>query len=310
MRLYWEVGRRAFRQQAAYRELDIAGILTQTVFGFLRGYVLLAVYRTNTDVGGFDATDVITFTFVSQGFLMMTAVFGTDDVAARVRTGDIVTDLYRPVDFQGYWLANDLGRAAFHFLVRGVPVVAFGALVFDFRLATDPVALLGAAMSIVAAIVISFGLRFLINLTAFWLLDIRGLAQMVVTVHLFFAGVAIPLTFFPAGLAELARALPFAGMIQVPVEVLMGKHTGARAGRRPHVAAGVGRRAPGWRSSRRRRRDAQGRDPGWLNASSTSPGSTGTWWAPASAATCSTAPRSSSSCSASSSSASSTSSSS
>ncbi len=37
----------------------------------------------------------------------------------------------------------------------------------------------------------------------------------------------LPITFFPDWLAAIAHALPFASMVQVPIDVYLGKHTGA-----------------------------------------------------------------------------------
>ena len=96
MRLYWEVARRAFRRYATYRGATVARIFTGSVFGFIRAYVMVAVYRYRVDIGGFDVTDAVTFAFVSQGLLAAIEAFGTDEIAQRIRTGDIVTDLYRP----------------------------------------------------------------------------------------------------------------------------------------------------------------------------------------------------------------------
>jgi ABC-2 type transport system permease protein len=226
LRLYWEVARRAFRRYSTYRGANLAGLFTNTVFGFIRAYVLIALYRHRTDVGGFDVTDAVTFCFVSQGFLMLTEAFGTDEIAERVRTGDIVTDFYRPVDFQQWWFAQDLGRAAFHTLTRGIPPVLAGALFFHLRFDTDPVVLAAFACSVLFAVSVSFGIRFITNLSAFWLLDIRGVRQLVTLTQLFFAGLAVPITFFPHWLEQFARVLPFAAVLQVPIEIILGKHHG------------------------------------------------------------------------------------
>ena len=226
MRLYWEVARRAFRRYAAYRGATVAGVFTNTVFGFIRAYVIVALYRETAAVGGFDVTDAITFVFVSQGFLMVTEAFGTDEIADRIRTGDIVTDLYRPVDFQRWWMAQDAGRALFHVLARGFPPILAGALAFHLRVTTSPPLLIAFMASTALAVVVSFGIRFITNLSAFWLIDIRGVRQMVTLTQLFFAGLAVPITFFPHWLEQVARVLPFAAILQIPIEILLGKHTG------------------------------------------------------------------------------------
>jgi len=227
VRLYWEIARRGFRRHATYRSATVARIFTGTVFAFIRAYVLLAVYRRTDNIGGFDVTDAVTFAIVSQGLLSAIEAFGTDEIAQRIRTGDIVTDLYRPLDFQRYSLAEDLGRALYHVLGRGIPPVVLGALVFDLRIDKSPAHLAAFALSVLLGVIISFDLRFIVNLCAFWLFDIRGPLQLQTLVQMFFAGLIVPITFFPAWLESVARALPFAGTLQLPVEIFMGKHAGA-----------------------------------------------------------------------------------
>ena len=126
MRWMWEVATRAYRRQATYRGATFAGVFTNTVFGFILAYVLLAVYQQRSTIGGFNATDAVTFTFVMQGMLMVIGVFGTTEIADRIRTGDVVSDLYRPVDFQAYWLADSYGRSLFYAIFRGIPPFVVG----------------------------------------------------------------------------------------------------------------------------------------------------------------------------------------
>lgn len=55
MQVYWEVARRGFRRYATYRAATVAGVFANTVFGFLQACVLLAVYRSRTQVGALSA---------------------------------------------------------------------------------------------------------------------------------------------------------------------------------------------------------------------------------------------------------------
>jgi ABC-2 type transport system permease protein len=43
---------------------------------------------------------------------------------------------------------------------------------------------------------------------------------------MFFSGMILPLVVFPGWLGDLARALPWAAMIQTPGDVFLGKDTG------------------------------------------------------------------------------------
>ena len=92
--------------------------------------------RSNPDAGGYDATDAVTYVWLGQALLMTVALWGggaTDDLAERIRTGDVAIDLYRPVGLLGWYLAGDLGRAAYHLLTRGLAPTVVGALLFDIR---------------------------------------------------------------------------------------------------------------------------------------------------------------------------------
>lgn len=222
----WEVALRAYRRQATYRGAAFAGVFTNTVFGFILAYVLLAMYRQQDVIGGFSATDAVTYTFVMQGMLMVIGVFGTVELADRIRTGDVIADLYRPVDFQRYWLADAYGRSAFYAVFRGVPPFLVGASVFDLRLPTGAGTWAAFAVSVALAVALAFGWGYLLQLSAFWLLDVRGANQLGWLTAQFFAGVFVPVVFFPAWLGTLAHALPFPAMAQLPVEVFLGKHHG------------------------------------------------------------------------------------
>jgi len=224
MSVAWHVARRSCAQFATYRGATFAGAFTNTVFGFLRVYVLLAVLEVRPGLGGFDATDAATYAFVTQGMLAVIFSFGYAEIAERIRTGDIVSDLYRPVDFQLWFLAADVGRAAFHAVFRGVPPVLVGAIAFGIRVPPDALAWAAFAVSMVLALTISFGIRFVAALSAFWLLDVRGVWQIATMTAFLGAGLIIPLTFLSDGAATVARALPFAGMSQLPLELFLGRH--------------------------------------------------------------------------------------
>jgi ABC-2 type transport system permease protein len=226
-RLYLEVGRSTFRRVTTYRAATFAGVITNTVFGFILAYVLLAVFEQRGTVGSFDATDAVTFVFVTQGMLMVVGIFGNFEMAERIRTGDVAVDLCRPYDFQGWWLAVHYGKAPFYLLFRGLPPYVLGALFFHLRLPPDAPTFAAFVISVALAVGVAGAFGFIIQSLAFWLLDIRGPSQIGWILAQFLAGTYLPLVLFPSWLEPLARALPFASMIQLPVEVFLGKHSGA-----------------------------------------------------------------------------------
>ena len=92
------------------------------MFGLIYSYAYLALWDQAPDAGGYDATDAVTYVWLGQALLMTVALWGggtTDDLAERIRTGDVAIDLYRPVGLVGWYLAGDLGRATYHLADAG-----------------------------------------------------------------------------------------------------------------------------------------------------------------------------------------------
>ena len=227
--LYVAIATRAFRRYSTYRAATLAGIFTNSVFGIIYSFAYLALWRANPTAGGYDATDAVTYVWLGQALLMTIALWGggsTDDLAERIRSGDIAIDLYRPVGLVGWYLASDLGRACYHLLTRGMAPTVVGFIVFDIRLPDSPAAALGFALALPMAVVVSFAIRFLVASTAFWLLDQSGMKVMSGAFAIFFSGMMLPLVLFPGWLGVVARALPWAAYVQVPADIWLGKHTG------------------------------------------------------------------------------------
>jgi ABC-type uncharacterized transport system ATPase subunit len=152
VRAYWEAAVCGYRRYAIYRGATFAGVFTNSVWGVMRGYVLLALLDARPHLGGYDRADTLTYVWMTQAMIMITFIWGWNDLALRIVSGDVAVDLCRPIDFQGYWLAGDLGRAFFHALFRGVPPLLLGALLFPLRIPIDPVTWLGFIYRVPAAV--------------------------------------------------------------------------------------------------------------------------------------------------------------
>ena len=229
MRLYAVVAAGGFRRFATYRTATAAGVFTNTVFGFVLAYTYIALWDERPQLGGYDMSQALTYVWIGQALLAACAMMGggfEDELMERIRTGDIAVDLYRPADLQFWWLAGDVGRAAFQLLGRGVVPMLVGALAFDLALPGSPWIWPAFLLSVLLGIVVSFAVRFLVALSAFWLLDGAGAAQMSWLLGLFFSGMLLPLPLFPGLLGEVARLLPWSSLLQIPADVFLGKYSG------------------------------------------------------------------------------------
>jgi ABC-2 type transport system permease protein len=213
-----------FRRYATYRQATAASTFTNTIFGFLRCYVLLAVVATTASgvAAGYDREQLATYCWASQGLIGMVLLWGFTELSDRIRSGDVVADLLRPLHPVTAYLAADLGRAAHASLTRFAVPMAVGAAFFDLytprRLVTYPL----FALSVLLGVVVCFGCRYLVNASAFWLLDVRGVTLLWIFATGVLAGLAFPLHFLPSPVVWIIwLATPFPSILQAPLDVLV-----------------------------------------------------------------------------------------
>jgi ABC-2 type transport system permease protein len=212
----------AMRRYAAYRVGALSEAVTNTVFGFLRAYILIALWHARPALGGYDVADAVTFCFLTQALIGPVQIFGGMELTERIRTGDVAIDLYRPADLQGWWLADDLGRAVFALAFRGLPPLLTGIVAFHLGV-PGPARWAGFAVAVLLGLLVGFGVRYLAALCVFWLHDDRGVQAVFLVTSLFFSGLLLPLVVFPGVLGVVAHHLPWAALIQVPADVYLGK---------------------------------------------------------------------------------------
>jgi len=211
-----------FRRYTTYRQATIAGTFTNVVFGYLRCYVLLAVVAgaAGGRPGGYDAEQLVTYVWLGQGLLSVVLLWGWSELAERIRTGDVAADLLRPVSPVTAYLAADLGRAGHGMLTRFIPPVLVGALCFPMRVPTRWQTVPLFLISVLLAVVVSFGCRYLVNASAYWLQDARGPILLWVLGAGVLGGLYFPLRLLPQWMAVgLWVGTPLPSLLQTPLDV-------------------------------------------------------------------------------------------
>lgn len=228
VRLYAAAARLSFRRQFAYPAATLWGLVTNLFFGALRVAVLLALFGTRPEVAGFTPADAVTYTGLTQAFLAAFSLFGWYDLMRTVHRGEVATELLRPYSFLGSWLAQDAGRAAAQFLLRGVTILALYAAVWGLKLPEGAAAWALTGLSAGLAWACGFAFRFLVNCAAFWSADAVGVGRFAWALMGLCCGFLMPLAFFPAWFQTLLAWTPFPSMMNTTVEVWLG-HLGGPA---------------------------------------------------------------------------------
>ena len=226
MILFWELIKLSFQRQVTYRAATLAGLATNFFFGLLRAALLVALYATRQEVDGISIQGAITYTGVSQASIAYLSLFSWYEIMRSVYTGHIGSDLLKPMNYFSFWMAQDLGRAVANLILRGLPIMAFYALVFRITFPDTAGQWLALASSLLLAWMVSFAWRFLVNLSAFWVPNAVGIGRLAFTLSWFLSGFLMPLRFMPEWFTRLCYLTPFPHMVNTIIEVYLGLPSG------------------------------------------------------------------------------------
>lgn len=150
-------------------------------------------------------------------------------IAGQVLDGSVAMDLLKPLDFQTARLAETLGTSVFE---GGLGALMACAALLVFGGIMPPASLsLGClfALSLVASLLIKFGVVYLAGLVCFWTSSGLGIIWARIAITSLLSGALVPLSFFPRWLELLALALPFQGIVYTPASIYLGRVTDAQA---------------------------------------------------------------------------------
>lgn len=200
-------------------------------------FLWLAVYQSSE--GGIDSS-INGFTYKEMiVYVVLTTIFGfitfNDDtlwfINRDIRQGTIGNFLIKPISYRGKFIASNIGAFLMMSIVFGIPLYAAGlgvligigylpvASVWDF-IAHFALFLVASVLACLLNGVISY----IFGILCFYTSAAWGLNALKTTVISFLSGTLLPIAFFPNIFREIVTYMPFAGMSQNPVLILMMKY--------------------------------------------------------------------------------------
>ena len=226
MRLIWELCKRSFQRHLTYRAAAMAGLMTNLFFGLLRAAVLVALYGGREEMSGVTLRGAITYTGLTQALIAYLTLFSWYPIMDSVASGEIASDLLKPLDYYTFWLSQDIGRAFASAIMRGLPLILFYALVFDITIPATAIQWLALMLALILSLLVSFSWRFLVNLAAFWTPNALGIGRFAFGLSWVLSGFFLPLRFHPDWFVRLAELTPFPATVNTVVEIYLGVLTG------------------------------------------------------------------------------------
>ena len=146
---------------------------------------------------------------------------------SRIRTGDIVIDFVRPVDYQAFRLTDAVGLFIAEIALINLPAYLLSILLLGIDPPASLEAAIGFSISLIGAFLIAFSMNYLMNMMTFWTMETLGLMHAQKAIIDILAGSLIPLSLLPDFLRIIALYLPFQAMAYVPLSIYIGAIAGA-----------------------------------------------------------------------------------
>ncbi|MBN1219230.1 MAG: ABC-2 family transporter protein [Anaerolineae bacterium] len=222
MRLFWEISKLSLQRHLTYRAATVAGLLTNVFFGLLRAAVLVALYGARQEVADLSVRGAITYTGLTQAVIAYLSIFGWYHIMNSVYSGEVSSDLLKPLSYFTFWLAQDVGRALVNLFLRGMAIMVIYALIFEITVPSSLGQWLAFALALGLGLLVSFAWSFLVNLSAFWTPNAVGIGRFAFGITWVMSGFFMPLRFFPDWFITLCKLTPFPAMVNTIVEIYLG----------------------------------------------------------------------------------------
>ncbi|NVB42118.1 ABC-2 family transporter protein [Pseudenhygromyxa sp. WMMC2535] len=221
----WRLG---VAEATAYRASLLVWVLT-TTFPLL-SLVLWRALSEDGPIGGYDQRGFDSYFVAAFLVRQLSASWVIWDLDRQVRTGELSVLLLRPVNPVVHHAMLNLAALPLRSLLAApigiLVLVATGGV----ELAEDPRIWLLAPLAVILAWALNFVTQLAIGCLAFWITKASSLYDLWLGAYIVLAGYVIPTSLFPAGLAEVARALPFHAALGFPTELIIGRLSLAEVG--------------------------------------------------------------------------------
>lgn len=224
MKQYRGFAKNEFLTALSYREHFLTSIFTTVVFYVVLYFLWKAIFA-GSETGVIQG---MTFAQTYVNLALATCLFrelgsGIEwDMHFNVQSGDIIMQLIKPVDYQGQLYWGVLGNVLTNLVIYIIPTFVIIMLLFP------GVIFFGWNVLIfILCCVLTFNMMFFLSFIAgtfaFYAESVWGISWVKDLIVSFFAGVSVPLQFFPDWLKRISDVLPFHSMISDPIRILLSE---------------------------------------------------------------------------------------
>lgn len=215
--------RASLQEKLVYRFDLLISILRNFVLVFVFRYLWLALYGGQNEFAGVSLQQTLTYATLG---VILTPLFPNSlilDVGGRIRSGNILFDINRPLHFGNLLLYQMLGQFIAALATSVAPMFVIALFFGDMTLPASPLVWLAIGVSLLLGFLIAFWVDFIVSLAGFWLTETWGVFFAKWSIVDALSGKYLPLWIFPPFWKELVLALPFRGITYSALTIFIGQ---------------------------------------------------------------------------------------
>lgn len=225
MKIFWSFARHAFHTTAIYTFDFWLQLINSFIFTYSIYWLWVSLYAQRKLAFGVDLDQMITYGILGivLDFIFVPGYDIVFYIAAQVKSGEIQTDLLKPLDYQFYLFARSIGQTLFSAFLLGLPSLLVGYFFLGFRLPINLATGLLFIASVSLGYIVLFLLSFLLGMMAIFTINIFSIAWAYNALVGLLSGQEIPLWLFPLFLSQVANLLPFKYVYSIPMSIYINK---------------------------------------------------------------------------------------
>jgi ABC-2 type transport system permease protein len=222
MSKYWLVFKLSIQDIFEYRFDFLIHVVKYAMMVLLMAVVWVAVQReSGTEIMSRQQT--ISY-FVFAAMIYSLSNFHTVDIEIDIKLGGLTKYLVKPVVPLSYYFTQQVAVAIFETMLKaGVMIPILGLLGFLPHL--DIARLLLFISFLPLIFVYAFFQFFCISSMSFWLQEAYAIRWALTGIFRFFAGILVPLSFFPTAVQNILFWTPFPHMAYTPIQLIQGNNS-------------------------------------------------------------------------------------
>ncbi|HWV23422.1 MAG TPA: ABC-2 family transporter protein [Thermomicrobiales bacterium] len=216
----------SFQQAIAYRVTTLFNVALTFIWVFILYYLWAAAFSERDLISGYTWAEMRTYVVLAYGINALVGWRVGSQMMGAIRTGEIVRDLVRPLNYCNTQLAMAVGFSIVEGIISFVLTLGLGLFILDIQAPASPGMFVLFLFAVLVGYVTKALIFFIVSLLTFWTLNGVGLMWAQQAVIAILSGTLVPIEMMPGWLRILAEVLPMRGIVSTPLRLYLGKAEG------------------------------------------------------------------------------------